>query len=58
MTQPLESLIIFERCLQHSENLVRENGDDEHVKSLSLWISVLIKPTGDVFCQDDSAEGS
>ncbi|TVY43250.1 Uncharacterized protein LSUB1_G000919 [Lachnellula subtilissima] len=53
----LQNLLILDSCLSNSDRLERENGDDENIKRLSLWISKAIHPDKTLNGQDEISDG-
>ncbi|TVY54403.1 hypothetical protein LCER1_G003877 [Lachnellula cervina] len=53
----LQNLLILDSCLRNPDRLERENGDDENIKKLSLWISTAILPDKSLNGQDAISDG-
>lgn len=52
-----EQLLLLNSCLTNEERLQRDDGDDESINKLSLWIAQAILPDGRMILNDDSAKG-
>lgn len=49
--------MILGSCLAAPERLLREDGDEEYITKISLWVSEMIRPNGDCVLENHSSEG-
>jgi hypothetical protein len=51
-----QTLLVLEQCLQNPDNVDREPFDFKDIQKLLSWLSVVIKPVGDILIQDNGKQ--
>ena len=53
----LEKIVVLKGCLTSVDQILREDGDDQYIDRLSIWLSTSILPNGGSISQDEMLEG-